>query len=72
VYNRLHNFLQKHDIFYKYQFGLGRCHSTSLALIVVTVTVTVAWSAVHVTQTAIRYVAAKKVTSIGTEVSLFV
>jgi len=33
MYNRLYNFLQKHDILYRYQFGFGRCHFTSLALI---------------------------------------
>jgi len=33
MYNRITEFLDKHDVLYKYQFGFRRCHSTSLALI---------------------------------------
>ena len=33
MYNRIFDFLNKHNILYKYQFGFRKCHSTSLALI---------------------------------------
>jgi len=33
MYNRITDFLDKHGVLYKYQFGFQRCHSTSLALI---------------------------------------
>ncbi len=34
MYNRLYAFIIKHDIFYKYQFGFQKGHSTNMALIV--------------------------------------
>ena len=33
MYNRLYDFFNKHNFFYKYQFGFRKFHSTSLALI---------------------------------------
>lgn len=32
MYSRLHNFLHKHDILYKYQFGFRKSYSTSLSI----------------------------------------
>lgn len=34
MYNRLYSFIIKHNIFYKYQFGFQKGHSTNMALIV--------------------------------------
>ena len=36
MFNRLQNFLDKNDIFYKYQFGFRKNHATSYALMDVT------------------------------------
>ena len=32
MYNRLHQFFEKHNIFYKYQFGFRQNHATLHAL----------------------------------------
>ena len=34
MYNRLNNFIEKHNLLYQYQFGFGRNHSTFMALVI--------------------------------------
>ena len=36
IFNRVYNFLEEHEILYKYQFGFRKAHSTNHALISIT------------------------------------